>query len=301
MRFRSQKEKHELSHLYEAKIKNMGNAGRNVGEYYTPRPLIRAMIAVVKPKIGERIYDGAVGSAEFYQNIEECQMILHIPHSAIEIPNPSVFFALTDNDINLLTDWFTDELFYHPQAEQVVFPYSRLWCDVERFRDDSQEIMTSKGMGVVYTYGATGNPIRKATAKDAEQIKKDYYDPHHAKFNELTNRCLSAAGRVVVVDCHSFPGRRLVHEFSDNRPDFCLGTDEFHTPKALVASIQSYLENRGFTTLINDPYEGTMVPSISFQQNKNVKSIMVEVNRDLYLESPGVKNRHFNHIKYFVN
>lgn len=65
LRFGSQTEKHELSHLYEAKIKNMGNAGRNGGEYYTPRPLIRAMIQVVQPRIGERIYDGAVGSAGF--------------------------------------------------------------------------------------------------------------------------------------------------------------------------------------------------------------------------------------------
>lgn len=65
LRFRSQEEKHELSHLYESKIKNMGNAGRNGGEYYTPRPLIRAMIDVVQPKIGETIYDGAAGSAGF--------------------------------------------------------------------------------------------------------------------------------------------------------------------------------------------------------------------------------------------
>src|SRR6266436_861823 len=65
LRFRSQTEKHELSHLYEAKIKNMGNAGRNGGEYYTPRPLIRAIVKVVKPEIGNRIYDGAVGSAGF--------------------------------------------------------------------------------------------------------------------------------------------------------------------------------------------------------------------------------------------
>ena len=65
LRFRSQTEKHELSHLYEAKIKNMGNAGRNGGEYYTPRPLIRAMVQVVQPRIGETIYDGAVGSAGF--------------------------------------------------------------------------------------------------------------------------------------------------------------------------------------------------------------------------------------------
>jgi len=65
LRFRSQKEKHELSHLYEAKIRNMGNAGRNGGEYYTPRPLIRAMVAVTAPKFGETIYDGACGSAGF--------------------------------------------------------------------------------------------------------------------------------------------------------------------------------------------------------------------------------------------
>ncbi len=65
LRFRSQTEKHELSHLYEAKIKNMGNAGRNGGEYYTPRPLIRAMVRVVAPRIGETIYDGACGSGGF--------------------------------------------------------------------------------------------------------------------------------------------------------------------------------------------------------------------------------------------
>jgi type I restriction enzyme M protein len=65
MRFRSQAEKYELSQIYEEKIKRMGNAGRNGGEYYTPRPLIRAMVQVVKPKIGERIYDGACGSAGF--------------------------------------------------------------------------------------------------------------------------------------------------------------------------------------------------------------------------------------------
>jgi type I restriction enzyme M protein len=63
--FGSSKDKHELSHLYETKIKNMGNAGRNGGQYYTPRPLIRAMIEVIDPKIGEKIYDAACGSAGF--------------------------------------------------------------------------------------------------------------------------------------------------------------------------------------------------------------------------------------------
>jgi len=43
----------------------MGNAGRNGGEYYPPRPLIKAIIEVVAPKIGQTIYDGAAGSAGF--------------------------------------------------------------------------------------------------------------------------------------------------------------------------------------------------------------------------------------------
>jgi type I restriction enzyme M protein len=65
LRFRTHSEKHEMSHLYEGKIKNMGNAGRNGGEYYTPRPLIKTIVKVVSPKIGNKIYDGAVGSAGF--------------------------------------------------------------------------------------------------------------------------------------------------------------------------------------------------------------------------------------------
>ena len=65
LRFRTHAEKHEMSHLYESKIQNMGNAGRNGGEYYTPRPLIKTIVKVVAPQIGNKIYDGAVGSAGF--------------------------------------------------------------------------------------------------------------------------------------------------------------------------------------------------------------------------------------------
>ncbi len=65
LKFLSNDDKHELSSLYEDKIKNMGNAGKNGGEYYTPRPLIKAIVSVVNPQIGETVYDGAVGSAGF--------------------------------------------------------------------------------------------------------------------------------------------------------------------------------------------------------------------------------------------
>ena len=65
LKFLSNRDKHELSSLYEDKIKKMGNAGRTGGQYYTPRPLIQSIVKVINPKIGEKIYDGAVGSAGF--------------------------------------------------------------------------------------------------------------------------------------------------------------------------------------------------------------------------------------------
>ena len=75
LRFRTHAEKHEMSHLYEDKIKNMGNAGRNGGEYYTPRPLIKTIVKVVAPEIGQKIYDGAVGSAGFL--VEAFEFLKH--------------------------------------------------------------------------------------------------------------------------------------------------------------------------------------------------------------------------------
>ncbi|SHG64764.1 type I restriction enzyme M protein [Fodinibius roseus] len=83
--FMSAEDKHELSHLYETKIKDMGNAGRSGGQYYTPRPLIRAMINVIDPQVGETVYDGAAGSAGFlceayeymYERMEKTTENLH--------------------------------------------------------------------------------------------------------------------------------------------------------------------------------------------------------------------------------
>ncbi len=95
LRFRSQNQKHELSQLYEAKIRNMGNAGRNGGEYYTPRPLIRAIVQVVKPKIGDRIYDGAVGSAGFL--CESYEYLTHVGRTLLSA-------SLTTKDLRTLQE-----------------------------------------------------------------------------------------------------------------------------------------------------------------------------------------------------
>lgn len=65
LEFKTLEQKQALGDLFEDKLKNMGNAGRQGGQYYTPRPLIDKIIKVINPKIGESIYDGAAGSCGF--------------------------------------------------------------------------------------------------------------------------------------------------------------------------------------------------------------------------------------------
>lgn len=93
LRFRSHAEKHEMSHLYEDKIKNMGNAGRNGGEYYTPRPLIKTIVKVVSPTIGNKIYDGAVGSAGFLVEAFEYLKTFQKTSNDIEILQKNTFYG----------------------------------------------------------------------------------------------------------------------------------------------------------------------------------------------------------------
>ncbi len=93
LKFRSNKDKHEMSHLYETKIKNMGNAGRNGGQYYTPRPLIRAMVQVTSPQVGETVYDGAVGSAGFLCEAFEYMLSKDITAKDFETLQTKTFYG----------------------------------------------------------------------------------------------------------------------------------------------------------------------------------------------------------------
>jgi type I restriction enzyme M protein len=102
LRFRTHVEKHEMSHLYESKIQNMGNAGRNGGEYYTPRPLIKTIVKVVAPRIGDTIYDGAVGSAGFL-----CESFVYLMNSK----------SLTTKDVETLQK----ETFYGKEKKSLAY------------------------------------------------------------------------------------------------------------------------------------------------------------------------------------
>jgi len=214
-------------------------------------------------------------------------ILLHIPHSSPYIPFYDGFIAgkqAINDEINQLTDWFTDELFNLP-VPKIVTPFSRVFCDVERFDDDALEIMSRKGMGMYYTHLDNGGLMRDVNPDLRARIKSEFYDPHHKTLEALTSELLQKYGNATVIDCHSFPDLPPIRDLSQDtpRPDFCLGTDDFHTPKELYLPVQELLSNLGYRVHINSPYSGTMIPLKYYQRNKSVKGLMIEVNRKLFM------------------
>jgi N-formylglutamate amidohydrolase len=116
-------------------------------------------------------------------------------------------------------------------------------------------------------------------------ILTNYYWPHHEKLNQTVEQQLKENGKATIVDCHSFPKKPFKRDLNQNpdRPDFNIGTDTFHTPKKLITLSKNFFNEKGFSVGVDWPYSGTIVPLTHYKKNKNVQSIMLEVNRSLYL------------------
>lgn len=225
------------------------------------------------------------------------EYLLHIPHSSINIPLPyqKHFLINPESEFPYMTDWYTDELFDLP-AQKLVFPASRLVCDVERFREDRQEVMAGCGMGACYTHTHDGRKMRHLTADQRESILRHCYDPHHVKLTRMTNEILTQFGRCIIIDCHSFSPVPLPYEPEQDpdRPDICIGTDPFHTPSELAGVLVQAFRSRGYSVCVNKPYSGSIVPMDYYCKNPQVISVMIEVNRGLYLNDSYGKNNAFS-------
>ena len=235
------------------------------------------------------------------------KIILHIPHSSTNIPLSKGYLVdsiALEKEILKLTDWYTDDLFYSHEDEMIVAEFSRIFCDPERFTDDSQEVMAQYGMGVLYEKSDNGEEIRIVTPELREKVLKSYYWQHHNKFNTAVNNQLDNYGKVTIIDCHSYPSKPLKRDLDKNpkRPDFNIGTDAFHTPKELIDLSVSFFENAGYTLGIDWPYKGSIVPLEHYQKNKNVSTIMLEINRALYLNEPtNQKSETYSQIKQITS
>ena len=233
-------------------------------------------------------------------------LILHIPHSSTVIPLKDGY-CVTDEALNQeilkLTDWHTDDLFENEMDISIKAPFSRIFCDTERFSDDSQERMSQFGMGVLYEKTDTGEPLRKVTPELRKNILDNYYWKHHNEFTRVVEQGLQQNGKVVIVDCHSFPNKALKRALdqSNFRPDFNIGTDTFHTPQNLIDASIQFFKEKGYSLAVDKPYSGAIVPLQYYKKDVHVQSIMLEVNRGLYLkELSKEKNRDYSEIKQVV-
>ena len=201
--------------------------------------------------------------------MEKFPIIIHVPHSSTLIP-PEIRkdILLPDNELEIellrMTDWYMDE--FAATGEKygniIKFDFSRLVVDPERFRDDTNEIMSSAGMGAVYVSTSGKKKLRILSDDKRDLLLKKYYDPYHNRFEEIASRILSDFNKCLIIDIHSFPTKPLPYELNPNayRPDICIGTDEYHTPKYLIEFTKEYFSKENFTTAFNTPFSGTFVP-----------------------------------------
>jgi N-formylglutamate deformylase len=237
--------------------------------------------------------------------------VIHIPHASTRIPSdlrPPIVLdeAALAHELLVMTDRYTDELFEvsGALARTIAFPVSRLVVDPERFPDDADEPMAQKGMGVIYERTASGELLRQhASPSERSALMDRYYHPHHAALESAVQRGLQEDGRCLLLDGHSFPSTALPYEFdqSPNRPDICIGADEFHSPGDLVELARGLFQSVGWHVEVNRPFAGAIVPLAFYQRDKRVESLMIEVNRGVYMdESTGIKRSNFNEVRRAV-
>ncbi len=218
------------------------------------------------------------------------KLILHIPHAATEIPLKDGYVISDEKikeEILKLTDWHTEDLYKDDDCETIQFDYSRVFCDPERFTDDAKEPMAKFGMGVLYEKTDNNEVMRKVSTDLRRKILNEYYFKHHAALNNAVKKQLNFNNRALILDCHSYPDiplKRSSHKVVP-RPDFNIGTDPIHTPQRLIDISKGFFNEKNLTLGVDYPFSGAIVPIEHYGKNKNVASIMLEINRKLYLKN----------------
>ncbi len=235
-------------------------------------------------------------------------LILNIPHSSVVIPETfKSAFVISDEELRhellVMTDWYTDEIFDHGFGRSITAPVSRLVCDTERFSHNDQESMSFIGMGYCYTHGSQNQVIKITDQAYSDEILWRYYAPHHIALTDAVEEALLKYGKALIIDCHSFSSKPLPYETARNpdRCDICIGTDSFHTPAWFQNYVYDFFTSYGFNVEFNNPYSGSIVPLRYYGKDKRVLSIMIEINRRLYInEADASKNNGFTKIREII-
>lgn len=215
-------------------------------------------------------------------------ILLHIPHSSSSFPVDSKFTAYDlDNEERLLIDYYTDELFVPlnetEHVNSVIFPYCRLYCDVERLINDSLE---KDGLGICYRREVPtgrGNSYSYREFNIKEKAFSQYVDFHSmvsktiVSMNEYNDPM-----KVLLIDCHSFSA--LPNLLNSNPPDvdICIGYNDDDTcpNKVVIGNIVQYFKSLGYKVGINEPFSNSKTFTVPVKYN----SVMIEVNKRLYMD-----------------
>ena len=238
--------------------------------------------------------------------------LVHVPHSSTAIP-AEFREQLAPNDselaseLLLLTDRYTDEFARGAAAyggTLFVNRLSRLVMDPERFPDDADEPMAKLGMGAIYLSRQDGSPLRRPDFSDGERttLTRELYQPYHGALEQIVGRHLQRCGCCLIVDLHSFPSKSLPYEDPElARPSICIGFDPDHDDPVLRSRWRAVADRAELDLGFNTPFSGSLVPSRFHRRDPRVRSLMIEVRRDLYMdEATGERLPSFAEIRTLV-
>jgi N-formylglutamate amidohydrolase len=172
------------------------------------------------------------------------------------------------------TDWFTDDLFMIESAEHFVFPYSRLYADMERLYNDPLE---AQGMGIFYTQTPWGVTYRDKSLPEYEDVMK-LYQQWHENLKHAAEKQVKDNRYALLVDCHSFSHHQVPQPESE-LPDINIGTNAVGSSRASVDLITHGFESQGYSVAVDRPYQYSIAPIV----DDAFETVMIEINKRCYL------------------
>ena len=204
-------------------------------------------------------------------------LVIHVPHASLSIPDDvwsefSVARAAVEAEALASADLFTDEMARQawPFAEIIEAEVSRIVVDVERYDDDSKEVMAEVGRGVLYGCDHRMQQIRISLSKIRRgELLDRYYWPHW-------HRLRTQANGSILIDLHTYPAEPWAVERHPQRPrpEIDIGFSKGLTPPAWVDALAKHFRSHEFEIGYNTPYEGVIDAGAK-------AAVMIEIRRDV--------------------
>ena len=213
------------------------------------------------------------------------KFIIHIPHASLKVPKEfkeklTIEDKYFEKENIFMSDCGIDEFIPNDFPNIVRFDYSRMFCDVEKYLDDSKEEMSKYGMGAIYNKDSNGNEFIQLDNNYKQYVIDNYYKKHHNELDNMVEKIMNIYKDCVIIDLHSFSDE-FVEKVLDKTdcPDICIGVNESNCDLELLSSTVNYFSLWGYSVMINYPYRGSIISN----KYPKVKSIMIEVNKRIYL------------------